>query len=55
VKLFCISFISACGQFQPLVSYFSLVCFILIFFNDTRSLRTLLYFKFRDMSIKNSL
>jgi len=34
VKLFCISFVSTCRQFKPLVSYFSFVSFIIIFFND---------------------
>jgi len=53
VKLFCITFISMFGQFKPLCFiYFSLVIFISICFIDTR---TLLFLKFRDASIKNSL
>jgi len=37
-KLFYISFISMCGQFKLLLIYFSLISFIFIFFNNTRSL-----------------
>jgi len=32
VKLYCISFISMCGQIKPLVLYFSVVGFIFIYF-----------------------